>query len=786
MPTSDPANTDPAATATSPSDPATSDPTATDPTATDPSTTDGDRTLLDLPYYFDPSFVGVFGLPGIFFDACAGATPGTPAPPGCPPGYAGTLGASGNLPPPPFMFGAAGHYLTARGDTSMTVCPTDTAAAGEGQTALTVYSQTPLASLQVEWRPYGTTQVPQSLNVEPATLPDLSSAWVTQLEGEPYIREAFGLIPRCLVIDRDPNQAYEVLLTAVDIYGREVVRNRDFVLLDANPSGRPVTSATLRGTRSTAVVNAWTTARGSVKYSTQVITDLADPADRRCGVEVDPSAVHTIDGHSPEPRGVFDPKYTRLVTTNIAMPPGGLVLLCATIYDSNNTLRPLATDTLILRGRTQQRPVITLEGLRLNSGITVQANDLRATIQMPGEVATVNDGCSGSWQNSTSLNGSVPLEETLWECTEASLPVDATGYVKVPITLTRRIPRPAEDSIQSWGVQIQLDECDPGCPNRPTEWYEIPIPSASMVLCGRAFWESDESCPQPTDGVAIVRVAYPIIEGDESGGSSTLLTSTDRTVTDPTAGEPTVFMTGHTEPVGSDWLDLTTTLSVISDRSVTISSIRLDDGMGDAGVGCAARDFPITLPAATEFEIPVQVCAGTSMRATARVTDAAGVSYDKHLGFIFAPRALVPSLSTTVEFLGGADVPNFGWMYDFQILLDGQTPTGYGWYDWSGPRGTGRSCVALDGAVARNYGGAPWIYVNGGSLEVSLSVNITTGGETDCSETGADGLGIIEFNGSITMAQIQSGAPMVLTTPPEARLQMRITLTPGGTWRLSD
>lgn len=764
-------------------DPATTDPATTDLATTD-ATTDADRTLLDLPFYFDPSVGGVFWLPGIVFDACAGRDPGTPVPEGCPAGYAGTLSGSGHLPPAPFMFGGSGHYLTATTGGFPTVCPADTAAAGDGQTAITVYSETPLESLLVEWRPYGSTQVPQSLAVEPASLPDQRSAWIGRLEAQPYTRETFGMVPRCFVIDRDPNQAYEVRLTAVDMYDREVTANRDFSLSDANPSGRPPTSARVIGVQPIAQVEAWTTSRGSVKFSTRVITDLTDPSDRRCGTEVDASEVHRVDGARPIPIGIYDPIYSRQVVTTVELPPGGIILLCATIYDSNNVLRPLGSDSLILRGRTQQRPVITLEGLRLNAGITVPESELYATIQFPGERYTLDDGCSTSWQNRTPLSGSVALGEPLWECTEVGLPVDPTGYVKVPVRLTRHISPPAENSTQSWGIQVQVDRCDPSCPYRPAEWYEIPIPSASLVMCGRSFWESDESCPQPTDGVAIVKVEYPIIEGADGRGTSTMISSSDRPVTDPTAGEPTVYLVDRSATSGADWLNLTSTLSLVSDRTITISNIHLEDGIGDAGIGCNIRDVPVALPAATEFEIDVNVCAGTVMRATARVTDAAGVAYDKHLGFIFAPRAMTPALHTTIEFLGGDSAPNFGWMYQLELLLDGQNPTAYGWYNWAGPMGSGRSCVGLNGTRAETYGSDPLIHVNGGSLELYLRMNITTSGATDCSTSGRDGLGVIEFSGSYTMAQVQSGEPMVLETPPDARIQMRITLTPTAPWRL--
>ena len=123
------------------------------------------------------------------------------------------------------------------------------------------------------------------------------------------------------------------------------------------------------------------------------------------------------------------------------------------------------------------------------------------------------------------------------------------------------------------------------------------------------------------------------------------------------------------------------------------------------------------------------------------------------------------------------DLPQFGWIYDFEMLLDGQSPTTYGWYNWTGSRGSGASCISLDNGVAQTYGADPRIEVRGGELNVRLRFLITTVGETDCPTTAASGAGPIELTGSFSASQIAAGEPLVLRTSPDAALQIRVTLT---------
>lgn len=741
---------------------------------------------LSFPFLFDPT-IGLMPFPELAFDVCAGVDAGTTPSPSCPEGYAGTLHAD-HIAPTPFLFGNVGHYLTDPTGSGFATCPAGTPAAGAGQTAITIFSQTPLDSLHVEWRQYGSSHAWQSLIVEPATPADERAAWFARFESEPFDREAFYL-SRCIVIDRDPNIAYEVRLTGIDAFLRIVNGNGLMTLPDATPAGRPPTSADIIGVQPFANVTAWTKPGGSVSFTTRVVTALegsGDCTDYRTEA-VSTERVHSFDGQLASPVGVYDPAFTRKVITSVPLPPAGLVLLCATIYDTSNTLRPLGTDSVLLHAPTAQRPLITLEGFRLNSGITVRSGTLSALIQFPGDRELVGDGCGQVWTNTfDDLSGSVAVGAPLWTCEESPLPVDSTGYVKVPVTIARwvDVTRTArERRTEAWGIQIQVDRCDPDCPPRPTEWFEIPVPTAGGVLCGRQFWESDEGCPQPTDGVAIIKVEYQVIDAAPGRyGTATLIHSSDRSVVDPTAGQPVMYQQA-TVLAGPDWGALPTTMTVFSDRAVTLNSLHMVDVLGDAGPDCNERTVVVGGAPATQFDVAFTLCAGTYLRTTANVTDAAGVVHEIVLGLAWgAPDVAAESVHTTVEFLGG-DVPAFGWMYRFEVELDYQTPSFYGWYTWTGNRAPeGRSCFSLDNAVADAPHG-PRIRVNGGTLEVHVLVHISAGGEFDCGRgDGGTYSGITEFTGSFTLTQISSGEPLVLTTPPDSDLQLRITVD--ADWRL--
>ena len=738
---------------------------------------------LGFPMAFDP-ITGFLPLPELAFDTCAGAHPGTPSGESCPEGYGATLFAD-RLAPAPFMFGKIGHQLTAAPGDFPATCPTDTPAAGAGQTPITVYSQTPLDGLRVEWRPYGTTREWQSLTVDPPTPADQRADWFARFESETFTRGAFYLV-RCIVIDRDPNTAYEVRFNGIDAFLRVVPANR-LILPDETPEGRPPTTGSFDRASPRAQITAWTKPEGSVTFTIHRITDLADASDRTCDTDAVPqSLVQTFDRQTALPVGVYDPAFTRKVVTEVPVAVGALLLVCATIYDTDNTLRPLGTDYLVLQGPTAQLPQITLEGIRLNDGVRIRFARLHALIQFPGERPGSRDGCAHAWVNNDELSGAVAVQAPLWVCDSSPLPVDSGGHVDVPVTIGREVDVTStlrERRTQSWIIPIQLDTCDPDCPARPTEWYEIPIPTGSEALCGGSFWESSDGCPQPSDGVAIVKVEYPVIDGATNGyGTVAIVGSSDRSIVDPTDGAPVVQLSSTVvDGLVTDPGNISMVVSLISDRPITITSLHLT-GRGTTHETCSDRDIPVDGSTATDFEFEVSICAGVSMSVLARYTDAAGIAYETNVGLAINPYGLSSSLvNTRVELLGG-DAPPFGYFYRFELMLDGQRANLYGGLQWSSSSTFGGSCLALDDAVGESLDD-PMIMVYDGALDVHMTLHILTHGSygPDCpQDPAAIDLGPIELNGSFTMSQLASGEPLVLRTPASSPLQVRITVT--GNW----
>jgi hypothetical protein len=168
-----------------------------------------------------------------------------------------------------------------------------------------------------------------------------------RFESEVYSRESFGYLTLCgILIDRDPNIAYEVVLEAYDTFG-QLARSRPFVMPDGTPSGRPPTQADV--TESWAYVNGWAPATGTVTFASRPI-DSASDRDYSCPVPGEGAITHstTRDGQVfSSPFGVYDPSYTRKVSALIPIHPGDRNVLCVTIYsDAGET--PIATDTFVV------------------------------------------------------------------------------------------------------------------------------------------------------------------------------------------------------------------------------------------------------------------------------------------------------------------------------------------------------------------------------------------------------------------------------------------------------
>jgi hypothetical protein len=101
-----------------------------------------------------------------------------------------------------------------------------------------------------------------------------------------------------------------------------------------------------------------------------------------------------------------------------------------------------------------------------------------------------------------------------------------------------------------------------------------------------------------------------------------------------------------------------------------------------------------------------------------------------------------------------------------------------------GPKGAaGDRCIRLANQIAENRGTSPTVFVTAPTLSVDVHMNITTSGATDC--PGSGGLGAVDLHGDFTIADVASGRPLVLESPADAVVRVRVTIDPGGRgWEL--
>ena len=713
----------------------------------------------------------------IRFDPCAGIEPATPVPEGCPEGYAATFGGTFRLPPPAFMFLARGHYLTRTVPDGL-ACPADTPTAGPGEGSMTLFTRTPLTDVEVRYRPYGSSDSWTTLTI-PGSSAEQTAWWNERFDTIDYDID-WATVPICFSVPRDPAFAYEIDATATDAFGRTVHANSTGIIpLDA-PDRRPPTTGQVLGLSSVAVVEARATEAGVVQFRSRPVR--GDDDDLQCtGAELVESGVSTFRGRIVSPAGVYDPAYTQLVSARIPIPPGSQVVVCADIYDTTNTLRSPATDRLLFSAPTQERPRIVLQGIRRLGSATIGPGlSVAAGFEL--------DPCADWYVTRDPLEAgrSHTIEHVLWECSDDPLPVGGDGSVDVPITLTRTVPRGSaspERRQEQIAVPIRLQACaDPGGCSRPREWYEIPIPWGGSRLCGTSFGSGGCGDPDPPDGIAVIRVEYPVVAGPvdappAGGGTVTLLDQVDAAAP---AGAPRITLEPTFEwPVDGDALARTARIRIQADRPVQITIDTIE-----TFASCAVTAPVTSTGFSDEFEVEIPgLCAGASYQFPYRVVDEAGNEYVTDFTYMYTPPAISTTVSAQVDFLGGPDVAEFGYIYRFGVSLDGQNPTAY-WWDWTGRRGSVDGCRALTGTTARSRGGAPQrIYLGPSDLDVEIRVNITTTGSGDCSGRSATGLGEIVVTGRFTRDQVLSNEPLVLETEPGTALPMRLTVTPISDWR---
>jgi hypothetical protein len=712
-------------------------------------------------------------------DPCAGIEPGTPTPEDCPEGYPATFDFALRTPPPPLLSFGRGHYLTAAFPNGR-ACPADTPAPDAGQAAVTLFSRTPLASAEIRYRRYGSSDEWQTLAVPP-TSDDHVAWWMERFETIEYALE-WGTLPICVNVPRDPAFAYELDSSGVDIFDQVVDGYSGIIPLD-DPTERPPTRGEVVGLSSQAVVTAYSVDGGMATMRSRAVTGPEDDLSCGRGEEVE---VQRAAPSVPAPVGIYDPDYRQPWVGRIPVPPGGQLVVCTDIFPTDNRLRPLATDRLLLSAPTQERPRIVLQGIRRLGDATIQ----------PGLVIAAgfdDDRCAGFHRTTEPIppGRAQSVEQTIWECATTPLPVDRSGAVDVPVRVTRRVGAgaSAQTREEELAIPIRLQPCfDPGGCDRPREWYEIPIPTADSRLCGSGFGSGGCGELEP-DGIAVIRVDYPVIAGSSdptapSRGTATLLDQVDATVAD--GFRFSIEAVDFSPSPAGDPLDHDARLRLITDRPVRLEMSpvgwmppgeEVPPGCGDPTPvqgGELADTFVLEM---TGF------CAGVGYRFPFRASDEAGNVYEIDPFEAFWTPTVGAPMEVRVDLLGGPDTPNYGFIYRFGVSLDGQNPTAY-WWDWTGSRGAAEGCLGLSGTTARSRGARPQvIYLRPTELTVQVRMTITTTGDTDCSGRSQTGLGELTFDGTFTREQLFSDEPLVLETGPDVPVPMRVTVTRVGDWR---
>jgi hypothetical protein len=732
--------------------------------------------------WFIDLFAGFADRLGLIrFDPCAGVEPGTPTPEDCPKGYGATFDFALRMPPGPMIFFGQGHYLSPTVDGGR-ACPADTTPPGPDEAALTVFSRTPLVSGDLRYRPYGSSLEWTTLPMPPSSGEE-TAWWTDQFDTIEYSPD-WGTLPICFNVPRDPSVAWEMIATGIDVFDRVITSHTGLIPI-FSPDQRPPTTGEVIGLSSVAVVTSRSVAEGMVEMRSRPVTGPDD--DLSCDGTVDVT-VSRAGRSGVIPIGIYDPAYSTPWVARVPIPPGGQVVVCADIFPTSNPLRRTATDRLLFSAATQERPRIVLQGIRRLGDSTISPG-------MSIRAGFGGDPCSSWYRNEDPIEPGRPhpVEHALWECVSGPLGVGADGSIDVPVKVSRTVGSGAGRTVreEELAIPIRLQPCsDPtGC-GRPREWYEIPIPTASSQMCGTSFGTGGCGEPLAPDGIAVIRVEYPVVAGPPDApvpgrGAATLLDQVE-----PTLGDTPRYQFQAIDFVPSaagDPLDRDARVRLVTDRPLQIEMLPVESqppGIA-APPGCDAPAPASSTDFSDSFELEMSgFCAGVGYRFPFRATDEAGMVFEIEPYSAHSIPAIGAPMRVRVDFLGGPETPDFGWLYRFGVSLDGQNPTAY-WWDWTGRRGTGDQCFALNGTTARSRGALQTIYLWPGDLDVEVRMTITTTGDTDCSGRSESGLGELSFTGSFSREQLFSGEPLVLESGPDLAVPIRLTVDVVGEWRSS-
>jgi hypothetical protein len=169
------------------------------------------------------------------------------------------------------------------------------------------------------------------------------------------------------------------------------------------------------------------------------------------------------------------------------------------------------------------------------------------------------------------------------------------------------------------------------------------------------------------------------------------------------------------------------------------------------------------------------------------VRDAAGEEFEQLVAYQRTPMVVGRNVTTTVEFLDDISGEDAGLLYRFDVGIDASFAT---WprtaWTWTNLDTTypGYLCVAHGRTVARAARPIGELMVmHPETLNIGLSANFTT--VCDGSGSGRGAIGEVSMGGSFDLETLDADTPLVVTSPPDARLQVRITVT-ASSWQLSE
>jgi hypothetical protein len=270
------------------------------------------------------------------------------------------------------------------------------------------------------------------------------------------------LIGHCATIDRDLNRPYELYATGLDTAGRPFT-TITITLADLTPEGRPPSVIEVNSRLNQATVKSWTTTTGSVDFRWFPLAADEEPPLPNCDGMLEYPLTRST-GAPPLPSGVWDPQYRAGHNATIQLPDGGGAVVCVTPLTRRTSCdrwpptcswcvvprRQVATIDL-MGVAPQRRPVTIPAGslsvaarydgrVRARRRLLQLVDELRRALTAPG-VATTATRCCGT--------------------AYTPLPVDDRGYVKVPITVTRRLNTGGSDPYRRMtvGVPLQFDDC---------------------------------------------------------------------------------------------------------------------------------------------------------------------------------------------------------------------------------------------------------------------------------------------------------------------------------------